>query len=75
MRAYITLTKETALAQAKKVDEKIRLGENIQPLAGIPGAVKDNLCTKNIKTTCGSKILANFTPPYDATVSLKLADK
>ena len=73
VKAYITQTKETALAQAAAVDAKIGRGEAIAPLAGIPGAIKDNMCTKGIKTTCASKILANFVPPYDATVLEKLA--
>lgn len=70
--AYITLTKEVALEQAKSVDEKIADGEEISVLSGIPVAIKDNICTKNIKTTCASKILENFIPPYDATVMTKL---
>ena len=73
IRSYITETREQALAQAANVDAKISRGENIAPLAGIPGALKDNICTKGIKTTCASKILANFVPPYDATVVDKLA--
>jgi aspartyl-tRNA(Asn)/glutamyl-tRNA(Gln) amidotransferase subunit A len=73
VQAYITLTRDQAAAQARQVDEKIRRGEDIAPLAGIPGALKDNLCTKGIQTTCASKILADFIPPYDATVTAKLA--
>ncbi len=71
--AYLTLTREKALADAKAVDEKISRGEKIFPLEGIPCAVKDNICTKGIKTTCASKILENFIPPYDATAYKKLA--
>lgn len=73
VNAYITQTRELALKQAKLVDEKIRSGENLAPLAGIPFAVKDNICIKNVKTTCASNILGNFVPPYDATVVEKLA--
>ena len=70
--AYITLTRDKAEANAKLVDEKIARGEEIFPLEGIPCAIKDNICTKGIKTTCASKILENFIPPYDATVYQKL---
>ena len=72
VQAYLTITREEALAQAKAVDEKIVAGEEIAFLEGIPGAIKDNLCTKGVKTTCASKILQNFVPPYDATVVQKL---
>lgn len=70
--AYLTVTKETALEAAKKTDEKIAKGETIGFLEGIPGAIKDNICTKDVKTTCASKILENFVPPYNATVVEKL---
>lgn len=73
IRSYITETRDAALVQAARVDEKIARGEAIAPLAGIPGALKDNICTKGVKTTCASKILANFVPPYDATVVDRLA--
>ena len=72
VQAYLTITREEALAQAKAVDEKIAKGEEIAFLEGIPGAIKDNICTKGIKTTCASKILQKFVPPYDATVMQKL---
>lgn len=72
VKAYVTLDKENALAQAAKVDGLIAKGENIKPLAGIPGALKDNLSTKGLRTTCGSKMLENFIPVYDAHVIAKL---
>ena len=59
VKAYLTLDKAGALAQAAKVDAKIAAGEAIKPLAGIPGAIKDNICIKGLKTTCSSKILEN----------------
>ena len=73
VQAYLTITREEALAQTKAVDEKIAAGETIAFLEGIPGAIKDNICTKGVKTTCASKILQKFVPPYDATVMQKLA--
>ena len=74
VKAYLTVTRDEALARAKAVDEKIAKGEEISFLEGIPGAIKDNICTKGVKTTCASKILENFVPPYDATVMKKLKE-
>jgi aspartyl-tRNA(Asn)/glutamyl-tRNA(Gln) amidotransferase subunit A len=71
--AYLTLTRELAMTAARRVDQKIRAGEQISPLAGIPIAIKDNICTEGVRTTAASKILYNFTPPYNATVVKKLA--
>ncbi len=70
--AYNSLTKDFAIETAKKVDEKIRKGEELPPLAGIPLALKDNINLKGYPTTASSKILANFVSPYDATVTKKL---
>ena len=75
IHSYITETRQQALVQAAAVDAKIGRGEPVAPLAGIPGALKDNICTQGIKTTCASKMLDNFIPPYNATVVEKLADQ
>lgn len=72
--AYLTLTKDEALKQAREVDAKIEKGEEISLLAGIPGAVKDVLCMKGVRTTAGSKILDNYIAPYDATVIERLKE-
>ncbi|MGE5751633.1 MAG: amidase, partial [Nitrospirota bacterium] len=70
--AYITVTEDIARAQAQDADKRIKAGDTSSPLLGIPIAVKDNMCIEGIKTTCASKILRNFVPPYDATVVGKL---
>ena len=70
--AYLTITRDEAFAAAETVDQKIAAGEKIAFLEGIPGAIKDNICTKGIRTTCASKILEHFVPPYDATVMQKI---
>lgn len=72
--AYLTLTKELAVKQAKKVDEKIARGEEIGILEGIPGAIKDIICIEGERATAGSKILDNYIAPYDATVIKKLKE-
>ncbi|OGC41215.1 aspartyl/glutamyl-tRNA amidotransferase subunit A [candidate division WOR-1 bacterium RIFOXYD2_FULL_36_8] len=74
IKAYITLTKEEALNQARIADEQIQTKKNITPLTGIPIAIKDNMCTKGILTTCASRILANYVSPYDATIVTKLKE-
>ena len=73
LKAFISYDKEAALQSAKEADEK-RAGGDTSALLGIPLALKDLLCTKGVKTTCGSKILENFVPPYNATVVEKLQD-
>lgn len=72
VRAYITTTPEQAIKTAQNVDERRGRGEELSPMAGIPIAIKDNMCTKGTLTTCASKILHNFVPPYDATVVKRL---
>ncbi len=72
IKAYITVTPELALEQARRADEKIARGKAISPLTGVPVAIKDIMCTKGVVTTCASKILESFVPPYDATVVGKL---
>lgn len=70
--AYVTLTKEQAYNRATKLQERLDNGEDIGIMGGVPIAIKDNICTNGIKTTCSSKMLENFVPFYDATVIEKL---
>ncbi len=72
VNAFVTKTPEQALKQADAVDDAIGRGEKVGILAGVPGAVKDNVCTKGVLTTCSSKSLANYKPVYDATVIERL---
>ena len=72
INAYISYNFENAVKQAQEVDEKRAKGETVGALAGIPIAVKDNICVKNLKATCASKMLENFVAPYNATVTEKL---
>ena len=74
LHSFLAVTSDKAFAQAKQVDDAIAAGTSLGPLAGIPIALKDNLCTKGIRTTCASKILEGFIPPYESTVTQRLAD-
>ena len=71
VKAYLSVAKDEALKQAEDADKEIKAGK-VKPLTGIPIAIKDNVCIDGVKTTCASKILENFIPPYDATVITKL---
>jgi len=71
IHSYVTITKETALQQAQAADKCIKEGK-ATPLTGIPAAIKDNMCTIGTRTTCSSRMLEHFVPPYDATVVSKL---
>ena len=68
IRAFLVLNKEEALKQAKEIDIKVKNGEKLPPLAGVAVAIKDIIATQGTETTCGSKILKGFVPPYNATV-------
>ncbi|MCH8206966.1 MAG: Asp-tRNA(Asn)/Glu-tRNA(Gln) amidotransferase subunit GatA [Chloroflexi bacterium] len=73
VHAFVTVTGEHALEQARLADVRIAAGD-VGPLTGIPVQVKDNICTRGIKTTCSSRMLEGFVPPYDATVATRLCE-
>lgn len=75
VHAFVTLAEEEAYRTAKQVDDLVGKGEKLPPLAGIPVVVKDNMSTAGLKTTCSSKILENYIPPYDATVIEQLREQ
>jgi aspartyl-tRNA(Asn)/glutamyl-tRNA(Gln) amidotransferase subunit A len=74
IHSFISITDDLALETARQVDAKIAAGEKIGLLEGIPIAIKDNMCTKGVPTTCASRILEGFIPPYESTVTQKLKD-
>jgi len=74
LNAYLALSPERAHAQAEKIDALVAAGKPLPPLAGVPVAIKDVLSTRGITTTCGSKILEHYVPPYDATAVSRLED-
>lgn len=71
VRAYVTVTSDLALAQAEEADRRIAAGD-VTPLTGVPAGIKDVIVTKDVRTTCGSRMLESFVPPYDATVMERL---
>ncbi|HEU4502174.1 MAG TPA: Asp-tRNA(Asn)/Glu-tRNA(Gln) amidotransferase subunit GatA [Nitrospira sp.] len=75
VKAYVTQTKEAAIARASALDERLKGWRKTKPMTGMPLAIKDNLCTEGVRTTCSSRMLQQFIPPYDATVIAKLRDQ
>src|SRR5262249_48252070 len=72
LHAFLDVAREEALEQATEIDQKRARGDALGPLAGVPIAIKDAICTRGIESTAGSKILKGWIPPYDATVIAKL---
>lgn len=75
VKAFVTTLTDTAMEEAKQIEEKVNSGEIKTEFAGIPIGIKDNMCTKGVKTTCSSKMLENFVSPYNATVVEKLNEE
>src|SRR5574342_555629 len=74
VKAYVTQAKEAALAKAAALDQKLKGWRKTKPMTGMPLAIKDNICTEGVPTTCSSRMLQQFVPPYDATVVAKLRE-
>ena len=72
INAYTNLTKDIAYNQADKIDKEIENKQSLSILSGVPIAIKDNICTKGVLTTCSSKMLENFVAPYESTATKKL---
>ena len=72
LHSYLLIDEDNAKKTAKKIDLARSTGQELPPLAGIPFAIKDNFCTKDIPTTCSSRMLKDFVPPYESTVTEKL---
>lgn len=75
VRSYVSVTEDIALRQARLVDDALARGEDVGPLAGVPGAIKDNMCTRGVLTTCSSNILHNYRPVWDASVVARLQEQ
>jgi aspartyl-tRNA(Asn)/glutamyl-tRNA(Gln) amidotransferase subunit A len=67
VKAFLEVTADVGRQQAREVDDRLKAGEAVPPVAGVPLALKDVLCTRGVTTTCGSRILHNYEPPYDCT--------
>src|SRR5262249_50635519 len=72
VRAFISICPERALEEARRADAKIAAGEALEALAGVPVAIKDNMAIRDMRTTCGSRVLENYVPPYTATAVERL---
>jgi len=75
VKAYVTQTKEAAMTQASALDERLKGWRKTKPMTGMPLAIKDNFCTEGVRTTCSSRMLQQFIPPYDATVVARLREQ